>query len=224
MLPGVKDIWQQLHMTFLELWIGRLAAVAGFATLGVALYGIFRSTLRPVGLETGAARRVLRWPFILFATVLYFGLGVLLWRPIQLWLSPAQQLIATVVGACIYFPSLTLYIWSYMVLGKMFGGSSGFGVRLHTDHRLITSGPFSVIRHPMYLAAILSFFGAFLVYRTWTLAIYAFSMLGLVVRARREEGTLSLQFGEAWEEYRQRVPGWFPRFRRQKVDVFRKGK
>jgi protein-S-isoprenylcysteine O-methyltransferase Ste14 len=224
MLPGMKDISQQLHMTLLELWIGRLAAVAGFATLGVALYGICRATLRPVGLETGAARRILRWPFILFATVLYFGLGALLWRPLQLKLSPDLQLIATVVGASIYFPSLALYLWSYITLGEMFGGSSGFGVRLNADHRLTTSGPFSVIRHPMYLAVIFSFFGAFLIYRTWTLAIYAFSMLGLVVRARREESALSIQFGEAWEEYRQRVPGWFPWFRRRKGDSFQKGK
>jgi protein-S-isoprenylcysteine O-methyltransferase Ste14 len=33
------------------------------------------------------------------------------------------------------------------------------------------------------------------------------------VRARREEAALAAEFGAEWEEYKRRVPGWFPRLR-----------
>jgi len=39
--------------------------------------------------------------------------------------------------------------------------------------------------------------------------------LGLVLRARREEQALADEFGEQWEEYCRRVPGWIPRILRK---------
>jgi protein-S-isoprenylcysteine O-methyltransferase Ste14 len=39
-------------------------------------------------------------------------------------------------------------------------------------------------------------------------------MLGLVVRARREERVLPQGFGQEWRESAARVPGWLPRMRR----------
>jgi protein-S-isoprenylcysteine O-methyltransferase Ste14 len=41
------------------------------------------------------------------------------------------------------------------------------------------------------------------------------NILGLVIRARREEQVLAAEFGEQWEAYVQQVPVWIPRLRRQ---------
>lgn len=196
-----------------ELWVGRVAAVAAFATLGVALWGFRQAQSRPAGRETGAAHSLLRWPFLVIATLLYLGLGAFLWRPIPLNLSPAARVVALVVGILLFFPALGLYLWAYAKLGEMFGASSGFGVRLHAGHRLITDGPYAVVRHPMYLGVIVAFLGGLLLYRTWTMLIFGFSMLGLGIRARREEQALAAEFGEEWEVYRQAVPAWVPRLR-----------
>jgi len=46
----------------LELWAGRIGAVAGLATLAVALWGFWRGRHRTAGRETGVAHRALRWP------------------------------------------------------------------------------------------------------------------------------------------------------------------
>jgi protein-S-isoprenylcysteine O-methyltransferase Ste14 len=92
----------------------------------------------------------------------------------------------------------------------MFGPSSGFGVRLQVAHRLITAGPYAHIRHPMYLAVIGAGIGSFLLYRTWATLGFAIIMLGLVVRARREEKVLAEEFGPEWKLYTSRAPAWFP--------------
>lgn len=70
------------------------------------------------------------------------------------------------LGVLIFFPSLALYLFGMRTLGTMFGVSSGFGVHLYADHRLITSGPYSVVRHPMYVAVICAGVGGLLIYRT----------------------------------------------------------
>ncbi len=111
----------------------------------------------------------------------------------------------------IYFPALMLYLWGFSTLGKMFSAASGFGVRLYADHRLITSGPFAFVRHPMYLAVIAAGFGALLIYQTWGMAFFASNMLGLIFRTWREEQILEAEFPEEWDEYCRRVPAWIPR-------------
>lgn len=98
----------------------------------------------------------------------------------------------------------------------MFGPSTGFGVRLQAGHRLITSGPYALVRHPMYLAVITAGIGGLLLYRTWAMLAFAVAMFGLTVRAHREEEALAAEFGAAWEAYCRRVPAWLPRiFRKQ---------
>jgi protein-S-isoprenylcysteine O-methyltransferase Ste14 len=79
---------------------------------------------------------------------------------------------------------------------------------------LITHGPFALVRHPLYLGLQIAALGGFLVYRTWTFVFVAASFLSLVVRARREEQALAAEFGQEWDAYCQRVPGWIPHLRR----------
>ncbi len=90
----------------------------------------------------------------------------------------------------------------------MYNVSSSMGAQLYADHRLVTHGPFAIVRHPMYLGVILASAGGLLIYRTWTLLFTTVSFLGLVLRARREEEALAAEFSEQWEEYRRRVPAW----------------
>jgi protein-S-isoprenylcysteine O-methyltransferase Ste14 len=63
----------------------------------------------------------------------------------------------------------------------------------------------------MYLAVIAAGMGGCLLYRTWAALAFAVIMLGLVIRARREEKVLAETFGPEWTAYASRVPAWFPR-------------
>ena len=193
-----------------EQWLRSLGAVAGLATLATALVAMFKSLRQPAGREERGARFALRIPVLLLATILFFGVGALLWRPLPLHVPSWLRVILLSVGGLLFFGGLVLYLWGLRSLGQMFGPSSGFGVRLHASHRLVTAGPYAHIRHPMYLAVIGAGIGSFLLYRTWAALCFAVIMLGLMVRARREEKVLAEEFGLEWKVYASRVPAWFP--------------
>jgi protein-S-isoprenylcysteine O-methyltransferase Ste14 len=67
----------------------------------------------------------------------------------------------------------------------------------------------------MYLAVMMAAIGSLFLYRTWATLAFAVMMLGLVVRARREERVLAQEFGQEWRAYAARVPAWLPRPRRE---------
>jgi protein-S-isoprenylcysteine O-methyltransferase Ste14 len=189
--------------------------MTAFLTLLVAVLGFRRTAQRPIGYQAGAAARWLRFPVFLLATLLFVVLGYLLWNPLPLNLSPQARLVLDLAGSLIYFPALALYLWGLATLGEMFAASSGFGVRLPQSQRLVTDGPYAYVRHPMYLAVILAGIGGLLLYRTWTMLIFAPMMLGLVKRARREEQALADLLGEEWLGYTRRVPAWLPHYLRK---------
>ena len=117
-------------------------------------------------------------------------------------------------GSLSYFPGMAFALWGRLTLGKNYFVSTGFGAQLFKDHQLVTSGPFAIVRNPMYSGLILAAVGAFLIYTTWTTLIFACLFPFLSVRARREEFALSAEFGEQWKEYCKRVPAFFPRLKR----------
>jgi len=197
----------------LEYLLKLIGGIAGITTLGYAIYNILLSQRRPTGTTTGAATRVLRTSNLVVATVVFCVIAYLLWKPLPIQITWRAELFLMLIGAIIYFPCLALYIWGLRSLGENFNASSGFGVRLLRSHQLVTDGPFAYIRHPMYLAVILACWGGLLIYLTWTMLVFALMMLGVIIRARREDQALALEFGQAWLEYQQRVPGWLPRLK-----------
>lgn len=201
-------------LTSLEIDLYWLCGVAGLGTLAYALYNMLIAQTRPSGQYTGAARRVLRTPYLVIATLVFLALGIALWRPLPIQLPLGLQLLCSLLGAGVFISSLVIYLWGLRTLGVNFNASSGFGVRLHQAHRLVTSGPYAFIRHPMYLGVILAGWGGLLLYRTWSMLFFAVAMLGLIFRARKEEQALAKVFGRTWEIYKRHVPGWIPRLER----------
>jgi protein-S-isoprenylcysteine O-methyltransferase Ste14 len=174
---------------------------------------VWRGLQRPPGRTTGAANKVLRAPIQLAFGILWIGMCVILWRPVPLVFSTWVRAIALILGVSLAFPGLALYWWGAATLGEMYKPASALGVQLNVEHRLVTHGPFALVRHPLYLGLQLAAFGGLLIFRTWTLVFVAANFLALILRARREEQALAAEFGEAWEAYARRVPGWIPRFR-----------
>jgi len=197
-----------------EFWLYRLGGVAALAALVLALNGFRRAQPRAQGVSVGVGARYLRFSIFVFFSVLYFAIGWLLWRPLPVQLPAGARLTADVAGALVFFSALALYGWGYRSLGAMFSAATSFGVRLMVDHRLVTSGPYRFVRHPMYLAVVLAGFGGLLLYRTWAMLVFTLAMFGLTLRARREEQALAAEFGEQWQNYARQVPGWIPRVRR----------
>jgi protein-S-isoprenylcysteine O-methyltransferase len=153
--------------------------------------------------------------FYLINTAIYLGVCYLAWRPLPLQLSPPVETAFLFLGALLYFPGMGMVVWGRLALAENYFVSSGFGAQLFAGHRLVTSGPFAMVRHPMYLGLILAALGSLLIYLTWTTLFFTCFAPLTLVRARREEEALSAEFGEQWQAYCRHVPAFFPRLRKR---------
>ncbi len=202
----------------LEHAVQFMGGLAALVTFGAMAVGLLRAWHHPVGRESGSVPGPLRSPlFYLLASAVYAGLCAALWLPLPLappGPSPATRVLLLVAGGVIYFAGLMLMLWARLALGRIYNVSYSFDVQLYADHRLVTDGPFAIVRHPLYLGLLLAGLGGVLLYRTWTLVFIATNFPGLLVRARREERALAAEFGQAWQDYCRRVPFIMPAFRR----------
>lgn len=84
----------------------------------------------------------------------------------------------------------------------------------YKDSQLITTGPYSVSRNPLYFFSLLGFAGIGFATETFTLGIVliAATLLAYPSVIRREEQVLRARFGAAFEEYCARTPWLFPDF------------
>lgn len=180
-------------------------------TLGMIFAGLGQGLARPAGRTSGRATGWLRSPlFYVLASLAYFGLGWLLWRPLLLKLEPASRTALLFSGALLLLLGLSLVWWGRLALGKNYFASTGLGAQLFSGQALVTHGPYACLRHPMYLGYMLVGLGGLLVYWNWTFLLVALGFVGLVRRARREEAVLAAEFGPLWEAYCQRVPAFLP--------------
>lgn len=193
-------------------WLGGLLA---YTSLGIVLYGVWRGTQREAGRTTGLKGSWLRSPwFYLASSVFFFGLAYLGWIPIPWKVSSSLRVWMLAIGSLLYFPGMAFLLWARLALGENYFVSTGLGAQLFKGHQLITSGPFAIVRHPMYAGLILAAVGSLLIYFTWTTVYFACFAPLIMVRARREEAALSAEFGEQWTEYCKQVPALFPKLRR----------
>ena len=82
-----------------------------------------------------------------------------------------------------------------------------------SSQRVIVGGPYRYVRNPMYVAFGAAIAGQALLLGRPVLLVYAAALLAALVAFVRlyEERTMLARYGESYEAYRQRVPGWWPR-------------
>jgi protein-S-isoprenylcysteine O-methyltransferase Ste14 len=204
-----------MNLALIEAVVRWAGGVLTSAALGLIFYGIWRGTGRPPGARVGWSSGLLRSRlFYLLASGVFFGACVLLWRPIPVSLPAPARVAALLIGSGLFFAGMGLVVWGRLALGRMYFVSTGMGAQLFADHRLITHGPYALVRHPMYAGLSVAVLGGLLLYQTWTWVALLLLPLGLVPRARREEQALAQAFGQQWRDYCQRVPAIIPRFSR----------
>lgn len=83
------------------------------------------------------------------------------------------------------------------------------------DHRLVTTGPYSVIRHPIFFSLFCLLLATVLVLDPpWAAAAsLAICVYGTEIRIRAEDGLLLRRFGPRFESYRSRVAAYIPYLR-----------
>ena len=80
---------------------------------------------------------------------------------------------------------------------------------------LVTTGPYRLIRNPLYLGGSLIYLGMLIMIPSLFLAILGLIGLPIIyIGIAREEKGLERRFGEDYRRYKQGVPGWVPRIKR----------
>jgi protein-S-isoprenylcysteine O-methyltransferase Ste14 len=139
-------------------------------------------------------------------------------EPSQIFLSPMGFLatVLMVMGAIIRFQC-------YRELGRHFT----FEVTILNNHKLITSGPYSYVRHPGYTGAYISLAGIAMWYTAqgswlresevykmplaWIVLAPVVAYFGLLIstlfrRISVEDEILKKTFGKEWDEWAKKVP------------------
>jgi protein-S-isoprenylcysteine O-methyltransferase Ste14 len=115
-----------------------------------------------------------------------------------------------------------LRAWCYRELGKYFT----FEMSVAKDHRLVTTGPYSIVRHPSYTGGFMAITSIFLLHASqgsWVresgllqypsvkigagifASIIVVSPPALFVRMAAEDKALRKQFGDKWDAWATRV-------------------
>jgi protein-S-isoprenylcysteine O-methyltransferase Ste14 len=112
------------------------------------------------------------------------------------------------IGVALTAIGLAFTVWARARIGRFWSGT----VTLKQGHELIRTGPYAVTRHPIYTGLLLALVGTTLA-RASVAAVLGFALLtvGIVIKVRLEERLLLGHFGDAYREYRSRVPALIPR-------------
>jgi protein-S-isoprenylcysteine O-methyltransferase Ste14 len=112
--------------------------------------------------------------------------------------------IGTYVLALVVLFGISFTWWARIHLGRFWSNA----ITHKEDHRIIDTGPYGVVRHPIYTGLIIAILATGLAVATWTSILGAlFIAFGEWQKARMEEGFLSVELGQdAYSVYSRRVP------------------
>jgi protein-S-isoprenylcysteine O-methyltransferase Ste14 len=82
------------------------------------------------------------------------------------------------------------------------------------DETLVRAGPYSALRHPLYLLSLLAALGIGLATRSLAITLALVALLGAIhwAAARREDAVLAARHGAAFQDYRRSVRAFLPRW------------
>jgi protein-S-isoprenylcysteine O-methyltransferase Ste14 len=111
------------------------------------------------------------------------------------------------IGSAVTAGGLLFSIWARRHLGLNWSQA----VTVKKDHELITSGPYALVRHPIYTGLLLGFIGT-AVARGELRGLLAVALVAGVLwrKLRLEEKWMRTQFGESYEAYSRRVAALLP--------------
>jgi protein-S-isoprenylcysteine O-methyltransferase Ste14 len=100
------------------------------------------------------------------------------------------------------------------IVGHAPYGTSGRNTREQVAETLTTTGMYSVVRHPLYLANYLIFIGFALEFHVWWLVLLTSCIFALFYERVMiaEEAFLLTRFDGAFEDWAARTPAFFPKF------------
>jgi protein-S-isoprenylcysteine O-methyltransferase Ste14 len=158
----------------------------------------------PAHQKTGPAsvvNRRSRWGILL-----QFVAFALLWQG-HFWMITLP--IWRVLLCVLLFASASILSWTS---SRALAGQLRMDAALGTDHRLVRSGPYAIVRNPIYTSMLLVDCATAVIITPWTMFVAAMVvfLVGTQIRVRAEEMLLASRFGEEFRQYRHAVPAYIP--------------
>jgi protein-S-isoprenylcysteine O-methyltransferase Ste14 len=187
-----------------------LAGILLFTAVGISVY--FRSKADRESGEKVSTRDEGRPMFL----ALRLG-GLLIWfSPLAYLINPAWMAWSKLnlpvwtrwLGAGVGLVCIPLIYWLFSSIGRGITPT----VATRKEHRLVTSGPYRWVRHPLYTIGASFFFALGVTADNWfimTLAVIAFALLA--VRTTSEEAHLIEKFGDEYRRYMLRTGRFLPK-------------
>ena len=111
------------------------------------------------------------------------------------------------LGVALVVIGVALACWSRHILGRNWSMS----VELKQEHELIQTGPYRVVRHPIYTGLLLGFTGTVVAIGEWRgLISIAIFVIFITYKLRVEERWLSELFAPAYGQYKARTKALVP--------------
>jgi protein-S-isoprenylcysteine O-methyltransferase Ste14 len=103
-------------------------------------------------------------------------------------------------------------VWFVSAAVRTLGQQWSLAARVLEGHKLVTEGPYSVVRNPIYTGMFGMLLATGLAISHWIalpIAIVVFA-IGTMIRVHSEEKLLREAFGQVFEEYTRKVPAVVP--------------
>jgi protein-S-isoprenylcysteine O-methyltransferase Ste14 len=111
------------------------------------------------------------------------------------------------IGAAVTVAGLLFAVWARKHLGSNWSSS----VTIKQGHDLITTGPYALVRHPIYTGILTGFLGTAIALSQVRGAIgFVVIFLVLWAKLRREEEWMRSQFGETYAAYAHQTAALVP--------------
>jgi protein-S-isoprenylcysteine O-methyltransferase Ste14 len=151
------------------------------------------------------ASRILRVFIFLIAIVVLSTTRIpLRWLYLQLW---PVGLWPFWLGAAVTIAGLLFAVWAREHLGRNWSRS----VTIKQGHDLITSGPYAVVRHPIYTGILTGFLGmAIAISQVRGFVAFVLVLFALSIKLRIEEQWMRSQFGETYSTYAHQTAALVP--------------
>lgn len=176
--------------------------------------------LKPVsrteGIAPGVVRIVLGLPLLFATMVTCFFPDLFTWMHVQV---PAALSIASFVMGLLI---LTGLVYVHLYLGDSFKTTIEAADQ---QTRLVTTGPYRYVRHPMYALYFALFLSAFGVSGNWIAGLSGTLIIAslMILRVPKEERLLIDHHGKAYGDYAAATPRFLPFVREIRQRMYRNG-
>ncbi len=181
-------------------------AILGLLWIGWAIYWIISAGATAPTRENAARTTEILHRIPLVLGILSFASGGVLAAHRAVTAATAYTW-RNIVGLLLLAGGLAFAIWARSHLGKLWSAR----ITLKTGHRVIQTGPYAIVRHPIYSGVILALLGTAICLNAWSTYLgFALITLSLVWKLALEECWLIAHLGDAYREYRREVKALIP--------------